>query len=189
MKKIVSMLLTTVCMVSLVNAQEMCESHFNTALTTGYVFKNKQRFHDVYGHGIANLITADGCYYTGEYMGFGANVAYWRGQGSTSFLRQHTLLQQVPVVLYVRGIKRFGFGLDVYGSLGGGFIWTKEKSYLGRTRVYNGIGAVEVGAAYPIWRCIELTAAFRYLFPPQTQAGQTVDIGGCDLRIGFGITF
>lgn len=190
MKKIVLILVALVGVTSLVHATQEDYDHYTAAVTAGYVFKSKQRFHEVYGQGIANLITVDGCYSACQKWGIGVNAAYWRGQGATNFLGQHTLLQQVPFVVYVRrDIKHFNFGLDIYGSLGGGFIWTKEKSYLGKTYMTKGIGAVELGATYPVWCCIAITGAFRYLFPPQTQAGHTVDIGGCDLRFGIEVSF
>ncbi len=190
MKKIVLILVATLsATVGFVNAYNEDYGPYTTAITAGYVFKSKQRFHEVYGHGIANLITVDGYYSTCKKWGVGVNAAYWRGQGATNFLGQHTLLQQVPFVVYARRTKHFDFGLDIYGSLGGGFIWTKEKSYIGSVHTTKGIGAVEVGATYPVWRFIEVTGAFRYLFPPQTQAGHTVDFGGCDVRAGIGFSF
>lgn len=165
------------------------KSRFSGAFSAGYVFKNDCRFKNVYGRGIVNAITADGCYYPWELWGIGAKVSYWRKKGCTDFLKQRTLLQEVPVTFYVRRKKQFKSGLQLYASLGGGFVWVKEKSYLGNVRLYKGIGEVEAGLKFPIFRCVDITAAFRYLFPPQSRACDKVHIGGFDLRAGIGFSF
>lgn len=165
-------------------------THFTTALTAGYVFKHDCRFKQVYGRGVTNVITADGCYYPWELWGFGAKLSYWRAKGHTAFLHQCTILQQIPVTLFIRKVHNFECcKLQPYASLGGGFIWTKEKSYLATERTYKGIGEVEVGLNWPVWRCMNVTGAFRYAFPPQKIEGRTTDIGGCDLRAGIGFSF
>lgn len=165
------------------------DCRFNTAFTAGYVFKNDCRFKNVYGHGMINAITADGCYSPWKHWGLGAKVGYWRAKGHTDFLRQCTLAQEVPLTVYLRGKKEFQCRLQLYGSLGGGFAWIKEKSYLGCPTTYKGLGELEVGLNYPIWRFINLTGAFRYLFPPQCHDGATIDVGGIDLRAGIGFSF
>lgn len=170
------------------SSEEKC-THYSTALTSGYVFKHDARFQEVYGHGIVNIITGDGYYYFCKHWGLGATVGYWRAQGTTNFLQQHTLLQQVPFTIVGKGQYHFNCGLKLYGALGAGFIWTKEKSYLADTKTTKGIGTLEAGVVYPVWRFIEVTAAFRYLFPPQHQSGHTIDVGGCDLRAGIGFSF
>jgi len=159
------------------------------ALTAGYVFKNDCAFKEVYGHGVVNVITADGCYYRWNPWGIGAKVSYFRAHGKTTFLKFKTLLQELPVTVYVRRIKSFRNGLQVYGSLGGGYLWVKEKSYLGDTRINTGIGEIEVGFNYPVCCCVNLTTAFRYLFPPQCHCSEKVDVGGVDIRAGFEVSF
>lgn len=165
------------------------EKPWFTALSAGYVFKNDCAFKEAYGHGMVNIITADGCYYPWKHWGFGAKASYWRAKGATSFLKQCSLVQEIPVTLYVRAMKEFRCRLQLYGSLGGGFAWIKDKSYLGNVRTYKGIGEVEVGLNYPLWRFINVIGAFRYVFPPQSQSGERIDVGGCDLRAGIGFTF
>lgn len=160
-----------------------------TAITAGYVFKHDCAFKNVYGHGIVNVITADGCYYPWKHWGVGAKVSYWRAKGRTTFLRQRTLLQEMPFVIYLRGRKEFQCRLQLYGSLGGGIAWIKEKSYLPTERLHKGIGEVEIGINYPLWRCINIAGALRYLFPPQKQLCETIDIGGVDVRAGIGFSF
>jgi len=168
------------------NANSCC---FNTAFTAGYVFKHDCRFKEVYGHGVVNAITGDICYYPWEVWGVGAKLSYWRAKGRTNFLKLRSIIQEVPVTLYARRIKDFNCCLQLYASLGGGFVWVKEKSYLGTAKAYKGIGEVEVGLNYPIWCCMNLTTAFRYLFPSQCYSGKKANVGGFDLRAGIGFSF
>ena len=177
---------------SMVSTRLFCNDSekFFAAVTAGYVFKNNDdRFKDVYGHGVINAITGDFCYYPWERWGLGAKISYWRKKGRTSFLQLRSIIQEVPVTFYARLIKRFDCKLNLYASLGGGFIWLKEKSYLGTVRLTKGIGEVEVGLYYPIWRRLNITGAFRYLFPPQSHSCEKVRFGGFDLRAGIGFSF
>ena len=171
------------------NCFEEQHSCFSSTFSAGYVFKHDCKFEDVYGRGIVNAITFDGCYYPWELWGLGSKISYWRTKGCTSFLKQRSLLQELPITFYLRRVKNFECGLQMYGSLGGGVIWTKEKSYLGAVQFYKGVGEVEVGLNSPIWHHLNLTIAFRYLFPPQCHAGENVDVGGFDLRTGIGFSF
>ena len=171
------------------NSLENQPSCFSGTFSAGYVFKHDCKFKDVYGRGIVNALTFDGCYYPWELWGFGSKISYWRTKGCTSFLKQRSLLQEVPITFYLRRVKNFECGLQMYGSLGGGFIWIKERSYLGDVRVYKGVGEVEAGLNSPVWHHLNLTIAFRYLFPSQCHAGEKVNIGGSDLRAGIGFSF
>lgn len=168
---------------------EKYEAAFDGAVTAGYVFKHDCEFKEVYGSGIINAITADGCYYPWKRWGLGAKLSYWRKKGATSFLQFCSVVQQLPFTFYVRRRKEFRSGLQLYASLGGGIIWTKEKSYLGTVTFTKGIGEAEVGLRYPIWSGVGLTGAFRVLFPSQQQSCQTVRVGGFDLRAGIGFSF
>lgn len=193
MKKLVFLsLLLALCAAAPQILADVCEERdvrWNTALTAGYVFKNDCNFKQVYGHGMANCITADVCYSACNRWGLGTKVSYWRATGCTTFLRQRTVLQEVPLTFYLRRIKNFDCGLQLYASLGGGVVWAKEKSYLGCLKLHKGIGEVEVGLNYQLWRNVNFTSAFRYLFPKQSQACRKVTIGGSDLRAGFAFLF
>jgi hypothetical protein len=162
---------------------------YSLALSAGYVFKNDCQFKDVYGHGIVNIITVDGCYYPWECWGVGAKVSYWRTTGQTDFLQQCTTLQEVPFIIYLRRRHNFDCGLQLYGSLGGGVAWIREESYLGCAELHKGIGEIEIGLNYPLWRCLNIMSEVRYLFPPQCDGCEQVDVGGVDLRLGFEIGF
>ncbi|MEX0940225.1 MAG: hypothetical protein WDZ41_02605 [Candidatus Babeliales bacterium] len=164
---------------------EKYDSCFDGAFSSGFVFKNESKFKDVYGHGIINAITADGCYYPWERWGLGVKFSYWRRKGRTSFLQLGSIVQQMPFTLYLRRRKEFDCGLQLYASLGGGIIWTKEKSYLGEVKFNKGIGEAEVGLCYTICHGVGLTSAFRYLFPRQSHNYQRVMVGGYDLRAGI----
>ncbi|HSW74093.1 MAG TPA: hypothetical protein VLG71_02965, partial [Candidatus Limnocylindria bacterium] len=124
---------------------DTCDTRFATLFTAGYVFKHDCFFNKVYGPGMINVITGDFCYYPWQAWGLGVKASYWRKHGRTLFLRQCSLLQEVPVTVYARAKKEFDCGLQLYGSLGAGVAWIKEKSYLGSTKVHKGLGEVEIG--------------------------------------------
>ncbi len=173
---------------SLASAQQH-EPCFTTALTAGYVFKHDCTFKPVYGRGIVDILTVDGCYYPGGLWGLGAKVSYWRAQGKTTLLERQSILQEVPITAYLRRITDFNSTVQMYASLGGGIIWVKEQSYLGTVRFHNGIGEFELGLNYLVVDCLNLTGAFRYLFPRQVCGCTKVDLGGCDLRAGLECVF
>lgn len=187
MKKIICFLLLGSTYL-LSNSKE--EPRFSTALTAGYVFKNQSSFKNVYGPGVANAITADLCYYFYHNWGLGTKVSYWLNRGKTTLLKERSDLQEVPLTFYLRKAHYFDCNLGLYLSLGGGVIWLKEKSYLGSVNLTKGIGEVEIGLNYTLWRFIGLTGAFRYLFPNQSQHhGNKVEVGGLELRAGLVFSF
>jgi len=164
-------------------------SYLDAALSAGYVFKNDDRFKAVYGHGMVNIITADGCFYPCKYSGVGAKLSYWRATGKTTFLGLRTVVQEIPATLYLSVRKKFRYAVELYGSLGAGFAWIKEKSYLGNVRTYKGLGELEVGLNYSRCGRVNIITAARYLFPPQSRWGEKFDVGGIDLRAGIGFSF
>lgn len=187
------LLFLALCFVSSASLlSSMCEVRdicFDGALTAGAVFKHDGNFKKVYGHTITNCITADGCYYPWQHWGVGAKISYWQAHGCTTFLKRRTHLQEVPLTFYLRRKHDFDCGLQLYASLGGGVIWVKEKSYLGKIKMHKGIGEVEVGLNYPLWRSLNVTGAYRYLFPHQSPGGRKVTLGGSDVRAGLAVLF
>jgi len=165
------------------------ESCFTGALSAGYVFKHDKTFKEIYGHGIVNIITADGCYYPRENWGIGTKISYWSKHGKTTFLKKRTHLQEIPITFYIRKRKDFNCRLQMYASLGGGLTLIKEKSYLGNMKLHKGIGEVEIGLNYLAWHHMNLTTAIRYLFPRQSDCAVKMDIGGLDLRLGIEFPF
>lgn len=104
------------------------------------------------------------------------------------------MLQARPLTAYVCRMFDFRCGLQLYGSLGGGAAWMREKSYLGHVHQWRGIGEVELGLNYPVWCLLDFTSAFRYIFPRQSQKYtlqnyKKMDVGGFDLRAGIGYSF
>lgn len=181
------LLSTSVC-----DIVEMQNSCFTGAFTSGYVFKHDDAlFRDIYGFGMGNVITADGCYHPWRCwgIGIGAKMSYWLAVGKTTFFKRTTFLHEIPMTIYVRKMIDFRRGLRLYASLGGGAAWIKEKSNLGHTSQWRGLGEVEAGLIYPLWRRLIFTSAFRYLFPRQSQGSVKVDVGGFDLRAGLGFFF
>ncbi len=165
-------------------------SCFTGALSAGYVFKHSDHnFKKVYGRGMGNVLTADICYYPWQSWGIGGKISYWLAPGRTTFFKRHTFLQEIPVTFYVRKMIDFCSGLQLYASLGGGFTWIREHSYLGRVQQCRGVGEVEIGLHYPVWCRLDFTSAFRYLFPRQSQRHAKADVGGFDLRTGLGFSF
>jgi len=171
---------------------ELRDTRFTSAFTAGYVFKYDDCwFKEIYGTGMVNAITADFCYTPWEYVGFGTKVSYFRAKGETNFHKRCTFLYEVPFTFYASGMWHLRCNLRLYGSLGGGVVWIKEKSYLGTVHATKGIGEAEIGAVYPVWSHLIITGAFRVLFPRQSlcDGGPKVNIGGCDLRAGIGFAF
>ncbi len=175
-------------------SEKQCD-RFTSAFSAGYVFKHDDRFFkEVYGRGMGNVITGDVCYYPfydcpWQYWGVGGKISYWLAFGKTTFFKRHTTLHEVPLTVYIRRIIDLKCCLQLYGSLGGGAAWMREKSYLGKVHHWKGIGEVEVGLTYPLWYCFDFTSAFRYLFPRQKQSHIKIDVGGFDLRAGIGFSF
>jgi hypothetical protein len=172
--------------------EEPCaqDPRFGATFSSGYVFKHDdQAFRETYGFGMGNVITADWSYNPWESWGFGAKMSYWLALGKTTFFQKNTFLQEIPVTFYIRPTLNLKCCLQLYASLGGGFVWIKEKSYLGHVTQYKGIGEVETGFNYPVSRRINVTSAFRYLFPRKSHDGSKIDVGGFDLRAGIGVVF
>ena len=182
-------LLSTVSPCFLIDASEDQYACFTGDVSAGYVFKRDSLFKEVYGLGTVNVITADGCYYPWRYWGIGTKVGYWQANGHTTILKQSSLSQEVPVTFYVRARKNFTCRLQGYASVGVGFIWMREESYLGSVRQLKGIGEAEIGLRCNLWRCLDFTRGFRYLFPRQLTHGIQADVGGLDLRGGIGCSF
>ena len=139
-------LLCTQSLCGFLETQDNC--CFTGAFTAGYVFKfDDHLFKEVYGQGMGNVITGDICYHPWECWGIGGKLSYWLAFGRTTLLERHTTLQQIPMTIYLRRLFDFTCGLQLYASLGGGATWIREKSYLGHTHQWRGIGEAEVGSA------------------------------------------
>lgn len=170
--------------------QEKNRARFRTALSAGYVFKHDDaHFKDVYGLGMANVITGDVSFSPWQSWEVGTKASYWLVKGKTTAFNRKTFLQQVPLTFYMSKMFNMKGCVQWYVSLGGGVTWIKEESYLGHTHQWRGIGEAEFGMSYPVWRCCDLTTAFRYLFPRQKQGSSNADVGGFDLRGGIGYSF
>src|SRR5258708_2045025 len=158
MKKIIVLFLSLLCTKTMPSIFSRSDSNFTGAFTAGFVFKHDPVFKAVYGRGITNVITADGCYHPFKYWGIGAKVSYWFVSGETTFFNRESHLHEVPFTLYLRGILNFQNGLRLYASLGGGGIWAQEKNYLGCTSKTRGIGEAEVGLNYSIRHRLNFTS-------------------------------
>lgn len=161
---------------------------FSFALTSGFVFKRDEHFKKVYGRGIIDIITADLCCYQWNHIGLGIKSSYWRQKGKTTVLKNHATIQEIPLIGYIRA--PFGsHKAQGYVSLGGGCIFLKEKSPIGKVHAHTGIGEAELGFNYCFHTRFYLTGASRVLFTKQTIHGTCADVGGIGLRAGLGVTF
>lgn len=170
-----------------ISSNECCPNRFDVALTTGYVWKTDSCFKQVYGKGIQDVITFDGCYRPLDHLGVGIKTSYWQATGKTTARKKHTKIWEVPLLVYLRGI--IGEKLQGYASLGGGVIFSQEKSYLGKVKKIAGIAEAEVGMNYYFYQDLYVTGAFRCLFPKTKKCGERVQLGGYGLRAGLGISF
>lgn len=190
MKKIIFFLLFMFPLSALFATKQWEDEGVSLAVSTGYVFKQGDSlFKQVYGRGIQNILTVDACCYPWETWGIGAKLSYWRAKGRTVLFKEHTRLKEIPVTFYLRKTVNFCSGLQPYATLGGGVIVVQEKSYLGCACRHKGIGEVEIGLDYPIWNCLDITGAVRYIFPPDVMCHQKTEIGGLDVRAGIGFSF
>ena len=101
-----------------------------SAFSAGYVFKNDCQFKEVYGHGMANIITGDFVYFPWDFWGFGVKTSYWQAKGRTTFLQFCTKIEEIPLTFTVRRLVIFKHNIEFYGSLGGGIIWMRENGRL-----------------------------------------------------------
>jgi hypothetical protein len=167
---------------------ENTNSSFDLALTSGYVWKrDDDLFKEVYGHGIFNIATVDGCYYPCTNWGLGAKIGFWQRHGKTTCFQECTRLKELPLLGYVRA--RIGHMLQAYASLGAGVIFAREKSYLGCAKEHTGIAEVEIGATCNFDN-VFVTGALDFLFPKQPHCKrEATTFGGYGLRGGIGISF
>lgn len=161
----------------------------STAFSAVYVFKNDCQFKEIYGHGMINIITGNFVYYPWDFWGIGATTSYWRAKGRTTFLQFCTTAKEIPLTFSIRRLVISKHDIEFYAALGGGVTWLKEKSDIEQIKLHKEIGEIEVGLKYPIYHCLKLTTAFRYLFPPQCICDVKTDVGGVDLRAGFELSF
>lgn len=164
-------------------------STVDLALSTGYIWKNDHHFKKVYGQGIEDIITLDGCYWFSRYVGVGLKGSYWSADGKTTVLKKSTHVKEVPAIAYLRA--RIGCVIQLYGSLGVGGIYVHEKSYLGQVNTSAWCGEAEIGLNYYFAKHIYLTTAFRYLYSRKEihSLHENADFGGYGIRGGLGCDF
>jgi hypothetical protein len=187
MKKIY--ILTILAFISInMHAQRCAPSIFDLVFTSGFIWKVDRVFKEVYGVGIPDLITVDGCYYLSDYFGIGIKTSYWERKGKEIIPDQPPKIQEVPLITYLRA--RVGYGIQGYISLGGGATFVKENRDPIHFKKAVGIGEVEAGINYYIHRFSYFSCAFRYLFPRQSFEETTLtDFGGLGLRVGLAFSY
>lgn len=158
-------------------------NRIDLALSSGFVWKQDGHFKHTYGKGIPNWITIDGCCWFYKHIGLGITTSYWEKEAKHG----HKKMQEVPLVLYLRG--KIGGALQGYASLGGGVIFAHEKTGHGTDKKNVGGGQAEIGINYFFSKNYFVTAAGRYLYFRKSNAGETKNFGGTDLRAGIGVSF
>lgn len=165
------------------------DSTFDLAATTGYVWKTDSQFKQVYGKGIQDIITIDGCYWPFRYLGVGIQSGYWLAHGKTTISKRPTRLWEVPLNLYLQG--RIGRSFQLHASLGTGVIFVNEKSYLGNVSHQTWSGEAEVGMNYYFFKQAYLTVDLQYLYARKkiSETHERADLGGLNARGGIGVSF
>ena len=193
MKKIIWSLVYVSLINLHVNARQILSDvdspKFSSAFSSGYVFKNDCRFQKVYGRGMIDIITGAFVFYPWDFWGLGLKVSYWQAKGNSTLFNFNTKLREIPLMLTLQRLLIFKHGIELYFSAGGGAAWIKEKSYLDTIKFWKGLGEIEIGANWPLYKNLKLTTAFRYLFPRQFLCSEKIDVGGCDLRGGLEFSF
>jgi len=186
-----TLLFFLLCLSSLAYCQGICLPPIDVAVTTGYIWKNDCRFKEIYGEGIQDVITVDVCGWFSECFGIGLKGSYWEAEGRTPVCRLHTNVHEIPLIGYVRREIEFDCTFAAYASLGGGIIFVREKSELGKVNTDTWGGEAEIGLNYYFFKNFYLTTAFRYLYFKKKIAGidERADFGGYGLRGGLGISF
>ena len=189
MKKLFFLLLFSIPSLCISANSENFLSIFDLTATTGYVWQSDSHFKQVYGKGIQDVITIDGCYWPFRHFGIGIQGSYWLANGKTTILKKSTRLWEVPLNLYLEG--RIGQMFQLHGSLGTGIIFVNEKSYLGSVSHQAWSGEAEVGIDYYFFKKSYLSAALQYLYSGKeiSETQERVALGGLNLRAGIGISF
>ena len=161
-----------------------------TALGFGFQFKSDEYFKQVYHNGIVDY-TADVGYWIKKNIALGIKVSYLSKKGETLFYKSETRLKQIPVVVYLKGGVKIRKRMLGYVSLGIGYIFFKEESYIGKIDEKQFGWEIESGIEYPFVRKLYVLCAVRYQsfkksFP---EMNETHQLGGTDIRLGLGIRY
>jgi hypothetical protein len=189
MKKLCILLLYSIPLFCASTNSENSFSTFDLAATTGYVWKTDSHFKQVYGNGIQNVITIDGCYWPFRHFGVGIQNGYWLAHGKTTVSKRSTRVWEVPLNFYLQG--RIGHLLQLHGSLGTGVIFVNEKSYLGTVSQQAWSGEAEAGIDYYFFKRAYLAFAVQYLYARKEikETHNQADFGGVNVSGGIGISF
>jgi opacity protein-like surface antigen len=161
-----------------------------TALGFGYQFKSDEYFKEVYNNGTVDY-TADVGYWIKKNIALGVKVSYLSKKGETSFYKSETHLKQIPVVGYLKAGLEIGKKLQGYVSLGMGYMFFKEESYIGTIDEKQFGWEIESGVEYSFAKQLYVLCAARYQSFKKTfpEMNETHQLGGTDIRLGIGIRY
>jgi opacity protein-like surface antigen len=166
------------------------KANLYTALGFGYQFKSDQYFKLVYDNGLVDY-TADVGYWFGKHIASGIKVSYSSKKGKTVLLKSETRLRQIPVVGYLKAGLEIGKKWQGYISLGIGYMFFKEESYIGKIKESQFGWEIESGIEYSFAKNFYFLCAARYQSFKKTfpEINETHQLGGTDLRLGIGMRY
>jgi opacity protein-like surface antigen len=186
MKKIIFVIFSFLLVIPLFPVKKK----FYTALGFGYQFKSDQYFKLVYDNGMVDY-TADLGYWFGKHIASGIKVSYSGEKGETALLKSETRLKQIPVVGYVKAGLEIGKKWQGYVSLGMGYMFFKEESYIGTVKESQFGWEIESGIEFSFAKRFYFLGAARYQSFKKTfpEMNETHQLGGTDIRLGLGIRY
>lgn len=169
-----------------VSLEESKRLYFAVALS--YQWKSDKYYQLVYDKGVLNYLTDAGYWFSNNFAS-GIKVSYLTNRGETSLLKKETKLRQISVMVYIKAA--IGRKLKSYFSLGAGYLFFKEESYIATVDESHIGWEGEIGFEFSLTESLYLMGSlrnqsFRKSFP---ELGETQQLGGKDLRIGIGFRF
>jgi opacity protein-like surface antigen len=154
----------------------------------GFQWKSDENYQLVYNNGSLNYFI-DAGYWFGKNFAFGIKFNVLSQNGETSVLKEETKLRQTYLMGYVKA--GIGFKIRGYISLGGGFLFFKEESYMATVDENHFGFDVEIGTEVSLTDTLYLLGTVRYLSFKKSffDLGETQQLGGTELRFGIGYRF
>lgn len=185
MKKIVVIFFLT----GILTIPLLCQSRgIYIALSLGWHWKDDVYHNLVYDRAAINY-TADAGYRLGRTISLGVKLTGLSQKGETTLWAEETELRQTSLLAYLKaGVgKRF----RGYVSLGVGYLFYKEESYIDRVDESLLGWEVEAGTEFFLSRHLFLVLALRHLsFRKEfVELSETQQLGGSEVRLGLGYLF
>lgn len=161
---------------------------FDLSVALGNQWKSDSDFKRFYGKSIPGVMLEAGFKAT-SWLTLGASAGFFSRTGKTSVLKEEIRFRQIPVLFYFRG--RYGRRLRATAALTAGWLFFREQSYIGTVNGKPFGWGGEIGCEFDLNKTFFMTGGLRFLQfqlrDPESSEKQ--QLGGSDLRLGFGITF